>query len=251
MKKVILVGSSGKMGNVISNLSKDDEEIKIIAGVDKVENSSGDYPVFDSISKCDLDADVIVDFSNSAITDEIVKYASKKKIPLVLCTTGLNNNQLDNIKEASKEVAILKSANMSVGINIISKVLEDISLKLKNEGFDIEIVEKHHNLKKDAPSGTALFLADSINDSLDEKLNYTFDRSTRNENRNENEIGISAIRGGTIPGDHEIIFAGLDETISISHRAYSKNLFAVGAIKACKFLCGKDPGLYTMKDVFK
>lgn len=251
MIKIILVGSSGKMGTTVSDLLRENNEIKIVAGIDKLEKDSSEYPVFDTISKCNINADVILDFSNSAITDDVVDYSSKKKIPLVLCTTGLSNEQVDNVKKASKKTPILKSANMSVGINIISKVLEDISLRLKDEGFDIEIIEKHHNLKKDSPSGTALFLADSINNSLDKNMIYTFDRSDRNEKRLKNEIGISSVRGGTIPGDHEIIFAGLDETISISHRAYSKKLFAIGAIKACKFIYDKEPGLYSMKDVFK
>ena len=251
MIKIILVGSSGKMGNTVSDLLRENNEIKIVAGIDKLEKDYSEYPVFDAISKCNINADVLLDFSNSAITDEVVNYSRENKIPLVLCTTGLSNEQLDNVKKASKKIPILKSANMSVGINIISKVLEDISLRLKDEGFDIEIIEKHHNLKKDSPSGTALFLADSINNSLGENMTYTFDRSDRNEKRLKNEIGISSIRGGTIPGDHEIIFAGLDETISISHRAYSKKLFAIGAIKACKFIYDKEPGLYSMKDVFK
>ena len=181
--------------------------------------------------------------------DDVLDYCTGKNVPCVLCTTGLTEEQIAKVNEASKKVAILRSANMSLGINMLLKLLKEATSILAPAGFDIEIVEKHHNLKKDAPSGTALALADSINEELNKEYEYVYDRSTRNEKRPVKEIGISAVRGGTIPGDHDIIFAGNDEVITFSHRAYSKGVFAKGAIEAAKYLKDKGQGLYTMSDV--
>ena len=249
MVKIIMHGCNGRMGRVITDLVSQESEVTIVAGVDKFGNSTGEFPVFDSIEKCDVPADVIIDFSNASAVDSVLDYAVEKKIPVVLCTTGLSDDQLAKVKEISSKVAVLKSANMSVGVNVLMKVLRDAAPTLAAAGFDIEIVEKHHNQKLDAPSGTAIALADSINDSLNNEYEYVYDRSTRREKRPEKEIGISAVRGGTIVGDHDVIFAGLDEVVTLSHRAYSRSIFAKGAIEAAKFLAGKPAGMYDMSNV--
>lgn len=249
MVKIIMHGCNGKMGQVISGLVAQDDSAEIVAGIDPYDGIKNTYPVFSSIEQCDVEADVIIDFASAKAVDGLLDYAVSKRIPLVLCTTGLSEEQLAKVDEASKEVAILRSANMSLGINTLFKVLQMISPLLSEAGFDIEIVEKHHHLKVDAPSGTALALADVINDSLKEKFNYKFDRSPDRIKRPKNEIGISAVRGGTIVGEHEIIFAGEDEVIEVKHTAYSKAVFAKGAIEAAKYLKGQDAGLYTMKEV--
>ncbi len=249
MINIIMHGCNGKMGQVITDLVSKDESVAIVAGVDINTQINNDYPVFKSIKECDIDADVVIDFSATVCMEDLFEYCADKSIPVVVCTTGLSDEQMDRLKEASKEVAVLKSANMSLGINTVCDVLTGISALLSEAGFDIEIVEKHHNKKVDAPSGTALALADTINSALDNRFEYTYDRSTRREKRNPKEIGISAVRGGTIVGEHEIIFAGTDEVIEIKHTAYSKAIFAKGAIEAAKFLAGKPAGLYNMKDV--
>lgn len=249
MVKIIMHGCNGRMGRVITDLVSQESEATIVAGVDKFGNSTGEFPVFDSIEKCDVSADVIIDFSNASAVDSVLDFAVEKKISVVLCTTGLSDDQLAKVKETSSKVAVLKSANMSVGVNVLMKVLRDAAPTLAAAGFDIEIVEKHHNQKLDAPSGTAIALADSINDSLNNEYEYVYDRSTRREKRPEKEIGISAVRGGTIVGDHDVIFAGLDEVVTLSHRAYSRSIFAKGAIEAAKFLSGKPAGMYDMSNV--
>ena len=249
MTKIILSGCNGKMGRMINGLVEKDDEIEISAGIDKYTDVDNSYPVFDAIDKCDVQADAIVDFSLPSGTDALLDYAVSRNIPLVLCTTGLSDEQTARVKETSSKIAILRSANMSVGINILMKVLSEVAPKLAEAGFDIEIVEKHHNQKKDAPSGTAIALADAINSSMNMSYSYVYDRSGRSEARPEKEIGISAVRGGTIPGDHDVIFAGEDEVITFSHRAYSRALFGKGAIAAAKFLKGKTAGLYSMSDV--
>lgn len=251
MTKVIMHGCNGRMGRAIVDLAAADSEVEIVAGVDAFGDNNYAFPVFKSLSECDVDADVVVDFSNAGAVESLLKTCAERKLPVVLCTTGLSEEQLQFMKATSKDIAILKSANMSVGINTLMKVLSEISPMLEAAGFDIEIVEKHHNQKLDAPSGTALALADSINDSLDEKCEYVYDRSARREKRPKKEIGISAVRGGTIVGDHDVIFAGTDEVITLSHRAYSRNVFGKGALEAAKFLAGKGPGMYDMSDVIK
>lgn len=251
MVNVIMHGCNGKMGQVISGLLKDDKDASIVAGIDLFDDGHNAYPVFKSLSECTVDADVIIDFCNAGAVDALLDYVEAKKCPVVLCTTGLSKEQLDRVEAVSKNVAVLRSANMSLGINLLMKVLKEVSAKLVPEGFDIEIVEKHHNLKLDAPSGTAIALADSINEEFDGEFNYIYDRSQRREKRDSKELGISAVRGGTIVGDHDVIFAGLDEVITLSHTAYSKSIFAKGAIRAAKFLAGKPAGLYDMKPVLE
>ncbi len=247
--KVIMHGCNGKMGQTISGLIAADEEIEIVAGIDAFDDGRNAYPVFTEIGQCDVEADALIDFSTAAAVDKLLDYCMEKRLPCVLCTTGLSEAQLVKIKEASGKTAILKSANMSLGINLLMKLLKEAAPVLDGAGFDIEIVEKHHNQKIDAPSGTALALADVMKDELDDGYDYVYDRSTKREKRSRKEIGISAVRGGTIVGDHDVIFAGADEVITFSHRAYSKAVFGKGAIQAAKFLAGKPAGMYDMSNV--
>lgn len=249
MIKIIMCGCNGKMGQTITGIIAEDEESEIVAGFDIAENDSLSYPVFTDMYKCDVDADVVIDFSSSKGTDKLLEYCVDKKMPLVLCTTGLSEEQLNKVHEASKTIPVLKSANMSLGINTIMKLLKEATKVLAPAGYDIEIVERHHNQKVDAPSGTALALADTINEQLDNEYEYKFDRSGDRIKRPKKEIGISAVRGGTIVGDHEVIFAGIDEVIEINHHAYSKAVFGKGAVQAAKFLAGKEPGMYDMGNV--
>ncbi len=249
MTKVIMHGCNGKMGQMITGLIVADDEIEIVAGVDAFETGNNTYPVFKSIGLCDIGADVVIDFSNAQAIDGLLDYCMEKKLPCVLCTTGLSEAQLQKVEEAGEKTAVLKSANMSLGINLLLKLLKDAAGILAPAGFDIEIVEKHHNKKVDAPSGTALALADSINEELDNAYEYIYDRSGRREKRPVKEIGLSAVRGGTIVGEHDVIFAGADEVITFSHTAYSKAVFGKGAIQAAKFLAGKPAGKYDMSDV--
>lgn len=249
MTKIIMRGCNGKMGRVITEIVRNDADAQIVAGIDIFDDGHNDYPVFENFDKCNVDADVIIDFASTNNFDEFLDYCEKKGVPAVICTTGLSKEQTDRISDASRKTAFLRSANMSLGINTLFKVLKNISPLLAGAGYDIEIVEKHHNQKLDAPSGTALALADAINESLEEDYGYKFDRSKDRAKRPKDEIGISAVRGGTIVGEHEIIFAGEDEVIEIKHTAYSKRIFAKGAVEAAKFLAGKPAGLYTMKDV--
>ena len=251
MVKLIMHGCNGKMGQTISRIVKEDVGAEIVAGIDKYLGLANEYPTFDSIEKCDVEADVIIDFSNAAAVDELLDYAVEKQVPVVLCTTGLSEAQLQKVKEASEKVAILKSANMSLGVNMLLKLLKDATSVLAPAGFDIEIVEKHHNLKVDAPSGTALAMADSMNEVLENEYKYTYDRSQERKKREKKEIGIMAVRGGTIVGEHEVIFAGEDEVIEFKHTAHSKAVFAKGAVEAGKFLKGQKPGMYDMKDVIQ
>lgn len=249
MTNVIIHGCNGKMGRTILELLKEDEEITVAAGIDTFDEGKNPFPVFSDILACDVEADVVIDFSVAPAVDGLLKYCAKEHVPCVLCTTGLSSEQLKKVEEASKETAILKSANMSLGINMLMKLLKDAAAILAPAGFDMEIVEKHHKLKVDAPSGTALALGDSINEALGGEYEYVYDRSERRVKRPKKEIGISAVRGGTIVGDHDVIFAGADEVITFSHRAYSKAVFAKGAIQAAKFLKGKPASMYDMSDV--
>ena len=249
MTRVIMHGCNGRMGQMISGLCTADPEIEIVAGVDTYTEQKNDYPVFASIDQCDVDADAIIDFSNASAVDGLLDYCEAKQIPVVLCSTGLSEEQLAKVDEASKKVAVLKSANMSLGINTLMSLLKQAVKVLAPAGFDVEIVEKHHNQKLDAPSGTALALADSINEAVDNRYEYVYDRSDRRAKRDAKELGISAVRGGTIVGEHEVIFAGTDEVIEFKHTAYSRAVFGKGAIQAAKFLHGKAAGYYDMSDV--
>ncbi len=249
MTRIIMHGCNGKMGQTISGLIAADPEAELVAGIDARDDGHNPYPVFTDIEECDVEADCLIDFSAAAAVDALLDFCLARKLPCVLCTTGLSEAQLVRVTEVSGQVAILKSANMSLGINLLIKMLKEAAGVLVPAGFDIEIVEKHHNLKVDAPSGTALALADSINEEFDNEYEYVYDRSSRRERRPEKEIGISAVRGGTIVGDHDVIFAGADEVITFSHTAYSKAVFGKGAVQAAKFLAGKPAGMYDMSDV--
>lgn len=249
MVKVIIRGCNGKMGQVISTLLEEDEEAVTVAGIDLIDDKKNAYPVFSSLHDCTVDADVIIDFASIKVFDDLIEFVADKKIPVVLCTTGHTKEQIALIEEASKKAAILKSANMSLGVNLLLKLLQSAAKVLTQADFDIEIIEKHHNQKVDAPSGTALAIADAINEALNNEYHYNYDRTKELLKREKKEIGISAVRGGTIVGEHEVIFAGTDEVIEFKHTAYSKAIFARGAISAAKFLVGKKPGLYEMSDV--
>ena len=248
MTRIIMNGCCGRMGRVISDLVKNDKDAEIVAGVDIVSADMG-YPVFTDINLCDVEADVIIDFSNPAGLENLLQFAEKKSIPVVLCSTGFSAEQLDYIRETSKTVAILKSANMSLGINAIIKLLKEASNIFVPAGYDVEIVEQHHNQKLDAPSGTAIALADAINEARNGEFTYVYDRSSVRQKRDKKELGISAVRAGNIPGTHEVFFAGPDELIEIKHIAYSRSIFGNGAINAAKYLADKKPGMYDMSDV--
>ncbi len=217
MIRIIMVGCNGKMGQNISQIVAEDAAAEIVAGVDFYAVEKNGYPVFDTITACNIEADVMIDFSSPQKLEERLDYAIEKQLPIVLCTTGLSEKQIAQI--------------------------------LAEAGFDIEIIEKHHNQKVDAPSGTALALADAINEGLDNSYHYIYDRSKEYVKRDKKEIGISSVRGGTIVGEHDIIFAGTDEVIEISHTAYSKAIFGKGAVQAAKFLSGQPAGVYNMSDV--
>lgn len=251
MTRIIMCGCNGHMGQVITNLCKEDASVEIVAGIDVYDGIENDYPVFASVDACDVEADVIIDFSNASVVNSLLAYSADKKIPVVLCTTGLSKEQLTLVSETSKQVAVLKSANMSLGVNTLLKLLQTAAQVLAPAGFDMEIVEKHHNQKLDAPSGTALALADAMRDALEDEYSYKYDRSQERKKRDKYEIGISAVRGGSIVGEHEVIFAGQDEVIEFKHTAYSKAVFAKGAVEAAKYLAGKPAGHYEMSDVIK
>ena len=248
MVKVILHGCNGRMGQMLSELISKDEEMTVVAGIEPSGEAKNDYPVYKNFDELKETADVIIDFSTASAIDSLLDYCEKTHTPLVLCSTGLSEAQLDRVERLAKVSAVLVSANMSLGINVLLKLLKNVTKTLYGNGFDIEIVEKHHNQKLDAPSGTALALADVMKDELDD-ISYNLDRSKVRKKRERNEIGISAVRGGTIVGEHEVIFAGTDEVIEIKHTAYSRAIFAKGAMSAAKFLKGKSAGKYNMSDV--
>ena len=249
MTRVIMHGCNGKMGQMIAGLIAQDEEVKLVAGVDVYDQGRNPFPVYKHISDCDVQADVIIDFASAKAIDGLVDYCVAKNIPAVICTTGLSEEQIEKINNASDKTAFLRSANMSLGINTLFKLLQDAAKVFAPAGFDIELVEKHHNPNLDAPRGTALALADSIKEVVGEDYYYKYDRTKERAKRDAREIGISAVRGGTIVGEHEVIFAGEDEVIEFKHTAYSKAVFAKGAIEASKFLADKRTGMYDMTDV--
>lgn len=248
MTKVILSGCCGKMGAAVTNAIKDRDDIQIAAGVDVFECDTLPYPVFPAFSEVSCDADVIIDFSNPSALSSILDYAVKNNIPAVLCATGYTAQQNKMIEEASEKVAMFRSGNMSLGINLLSE-LAKAAAKILGGSFDVEIVEAHHNLKLDAPSGTAIMLEKAVAEGLDYAPELVYDRHDRSQKRDKHEIGMHSIRGGTIVGEHEIIFAGNDEIIKLSHTALSKNVFAVGAVNAAVYMKNKEKGMYDMSDV--
>ena len=249
MKRVIVSGCYGRMGRELQSIIYDDPEFEIVAGFDAESGTYGQCPVFMGESLKDApDADVVIDFSNHAFVPLVLRFCAERKMPVVVATTALDEDVIGLMKEVSKTIPVFHSANMSLGVNIAAK-MAGVAAPALEEGFDIEIVEAHHNQKKDAPSGTAILLADAINDSLKESKEYTYGRSGRDNARELNEIGIHAVRGGTLPGKHTIIFAGPDEVIEITHTAYSRRVFASGAIKAAAWICSRESGLYNMNDL--
>lgn len=246
--KIIISGASGKMGKVLESLLEDKNDCEIVAGIDRKASFGSSFKIFSNVCKINVDVDVIIDFSHPDLLNPLLNFAKEKKVPIVLCTTGYSQEQVSLIQECSKFIPIFYSRNMSFGINLLIELSKKIT-KVLGDNFDIEIVEKHHNQKIDAPSGTALMIADEISSVLNKKINYVYDRHTKRAKRTKSEIGIHSVRGGTIVGDHEVIFAGEDEIITISHSAQSKKIFAAGAINAARFLKDKLPGLYDMKDL--
>lgn len=254
MAGILLSGCNGKMGRAVTMNVAVTKDCSIVGGVDIYAERLYDYPVFASPALVDEDTlsktDVIIDFSNPSALGGLLEFAVKHGKPAVICTTGLNDSQKALIKDASEKIPVFFSANMSLGVNLICELAKKAA-SILGDAFDIEIVEMHHNQKIDAPSGTALMIADAINSELGNEMKYEYDRQSKREKRTKKEIGMHAVRGGTITGEHEIIFAGHDEIIKISHSARSKELFATGAVNAAIFLCGKEPGLYDMSAMLK
>ena len=247
MIRTVICGASGKMGGFVARAAMEDGNFQIIAGIDKINNGQP-FPIFSSFSDIKEKVDVIIDFSHPALLDNLLDFAVKNKIPVVIATTGYSDSQLKKINEASKEIPVFFTFNMSLGVNLICSLAKKAASILGN-GFDVEIIEKHHNQKIDAPSGTAIMLANAVNSVFDDKMNYEYDRHSKRSKRPKNEIGIHSVRGGTIVGEHDVIFAGHDEVITISHSAQSKEVFAVGAVRAARFLYNKNAGLYDMNSV--
>ena len=248
MIKLILSGCNGKMGTVISNLVKNDDNVEIVAGFDINTDAPNGYPVFAAPEEFNGSADVIIDFSHPACFDSVLDYAVRTNTAVVFATTGLSDEQREAMKKASEKAPIFFSANMSIGVNLLIELVQQAA-KVLEENFDIEIIEKHHNQKIDAPSGTALAIADAINEAVESKKEYIYDRHSVRKKRSASEMGIHTLRGGTIVGEHEIIFAGRDEIIKLSHSARSKEIFAVGAVNASLFLKQQNKGIFTMSDL--
>ncbi len=247
MTDILLVGAGGKMGKFVAEAANNDSELNVKAGVDKFSENTT-FPVFKSFSEVDVKADVIIDFSNPALLDDMLSYALNTKTPIVIATTGYSDAQTEKIMSASKEIPVFFTFNMSIGVNLICSLAKKAA-QILGDKFDIEIIEKHHNQKIDAPSGTAIMLANAVNSVFDDKMNYEYDRHSKRQKRTNSEIGIHSVRGGTIVGEHDVIFAGHDEVITISHAAHSKEVFAEGAVKAAKFITLKNPGLYDMNSI--
>lgn len=250
MTRIILTGCCGKMGHVIQSIVSSRNDCEIVAGVDVYDSKDCDFPVYSSISEVEQEADALIDFSNPSLLDSILEYGKSTNTSLVIATTGYDDCQKKQIELASKKCAVFFTYNYSMGVNLLASLAKK-AVEVLGDGFDIEIIEKHHNQKIDAPSGTALMLADAINEEVDNRMKYEYDRHSKREKRTKNEIGIHAVRGGTIVGEHEIIFAGRDEIITLSHSARSKEIFAVGAVNAAVFMTGKERGMYDMSQLIK
>lgn len=247
MIKALMHGCNGKIGQNIAHIISNHEGIELVAGVDPYLGIPNTFPVFATLNECNVPVDVIIDFSTAKAIPALLDYAVTTQTPVVICTTGLSPEDIEKLHLASTKIPVFFSANMSLGVNLLIALAKRATEVLSDSSFDIEIIEKHHNQKIDAPSGTALAIADAINDTLSEPYDYRYDRTTVREKRPKKEIGIHAVRGGTIVGEHEILFAGNDEFITLKHQATSKEVFAVGALKAAKFLAHKGPGLYNME----
>lgn len=248
MTKIIMNGCNGKMGQVITRLAASDDDCEIVAGFDINDSVKNTYPVFTNPEDFDGEADVMIDFSHPSCLTSILSFCKSRKMPIIVATTGFGAEQKEEMKKAAAEIPVFFSANMSLGINLLI-ALAKTAVKLLEGNFDIEIVERHHNQKIDAPSGTALAIADAIDETLSYPAEYVYDRHSVRKKRKPTEIGLHSVRGGTIVGDHEVIFAGTDEVIELKHSAHSKEVFAVGAIRAAKFMKGKSSGMYDMNDL--
>lgn len=249
MINIILHGCSGHMGAVVTEIVAQDADLEIVAGIDAVDLGNRNYPVYTDASKCCEEADCIIDFSTAKAIDNLLDYAVARSLPVVLCTTGLSEEQLGKVSEASAKIPILRSANMSLGVNLLLKLIKEAAATLAPAGYDMEVEEMHHRRKVDAPSGTAIALAEALNEGAGSDYHFTYDRSGRRAPRDDKEIGVSALRGGTVVGIHDVLFAGQDEVIEFKHTAYSRAIFAKGAAQAAKFLAGKEAGMYGMADV--
>lgn len=250
MTKIIITGACGKMGKVIQDIVSKRDDCEVVAGVDKYNDGARPFPVYETISDVKESADAVIDFSNPSLLDDLLSYGKSTKTPLVIATTGFDDCQKKKIEDASKDCPIFFTYNYSIGINLLVTLAKK-AVQVLGDEFDIEIIEQHHNQKIDAPSGTALMLADAINEEIDNRMKYEYDRHSKREKRTKNEIGMHAIRGGTIVGEHEILFAGRDENITLSHSARSKEVFAVGAVNAAIYMSGKDAGMYDMSELVK
>ena len=248
MLRIILSGCLGKMGKVITNIVDNRDDCEIVCGID-INEGEASYPIFSDISKVDIEADCIIDFSHPSALSGVLEFAKQNKIAAVIATTGLSAEQTEEIKAASEIIPVFFSFNMSLGVNLLLELAKKAATVL--EGFDIEIIEKHHNQKIDAPSGTAVMLAEGINEAKNNSMLYEYDRHSKRQKRTDNEIGIHAVRGGTIVGEHDVMFCGRDEIITLSHSARSKEIFAVGAVNAALFVADKPHGLYNMGDIVK
>ncbi len=250
MIDIIINGCFGKMGKTVAEKASADPKIRIAAGIDLAKLDEYRFPVyrsFDELPEIDTQNAVIIDFSHPSVINNLLRYAVDNRIPAVICTTGISDEDKAHIKEASKSVPVFYSGNMSIGVNLLISLVK-IAQRALNEDFDVEIIEKHHNQKIDAPSGTAYMIADAIKSQM-QYAEYVYDRHLQRKKREKNEIGIHSVRGGNIVGEHEVIFAGDDEVITIKHQAQSKAVFAKGALSAAKFLIGKEPGMYDMSDL--
>ena len=247
MIRVLINGCNGKMGQEVIKAINNNEKFEILSGMDIKDNPEYTFPVYTKVEEIKEKPDVIIDFSMPVATMKILEYAKSNKVPIVIATTGLSDEEKQKIKEYSKETPIFQSANMSYDINLMKKIVAEVAKNLI--GTDIEIVETHHNRKIDAPSGTALMLADSINEALDNSMEYNFNRFQNREKRKKNEIGFSSIRGGNIVGEHTVCFFGENDCLEITHKAYSRGLFAEGALKGAEYIVGKENGYYTMDDI--
>ncbi|MDE7170400.1 MAG: 4-hydroxy-tetrahydrodipicolinate reductase [Oscillospiraceae bacterium] len=246
MRKIIISGCCGHMGRVVADICADDPDVEVVAGIDLLPQPMDGFPVFSTPAACGVEADAVIDFSHPAALEGLLDFCTARKLPIVLATTGYSEEQLTRIKEAAKSIPVFRSANMSLGVNVLLELVKRAAALL-GEDFDVEIEERHHRRKLDAPSGTALMLADAAAQALPYEAEYVYDRHSVRKPRDRREIGISSLRGGTIVGDHTVVFAGRDEVIEISHHAASREVFAVGAVKAAKFLAGVEaPGLYNM-----
>ncbi|WP_124098577.1 4-hydroxy-tetrahydrodipicolinate reductase [Ruminococcus sp. Marseille-P6503] len=250
MTDITICGACGKMGRVIYDIISNRSDCRVVSGVDKIGESYADFPVYDRISKLDSKPDVIIDFSHPSLLDDLLEYCLTNGVAAVIATTGYSQEQISKIHKAAESIPVFFTFNMSLGINLLADLAKR-AVRVLGGQFDIEIVEKHHNQKIDAPSGTAIMLGEAINSELDNKYNYVYDRHSIRAKRTKNEIGMHAIRGGTIVGEHEIIFAGRDEVVTLKHEAHSKSVFAVGSVNAAVFLKGKAAGLYAMSDLLK